>query len=106
MHTSITRWPQWLGPDGQVVREERIEHERGSLRDFLERCERGSPAAVETIGNWYWIGRGRAPQRHVSRLYERLARRKGHAKAIGAVARHLAEATFWILSKHEPYREP
>src|SRR5262249_60461264 len=42
-------------PDGQVVREERIEHERGSLRDFLERCERGSPVAVETIGNWYWI---------------------------------------------------
>lgn len=42
-------------PDGQVVREERIEHDRGSLREFLERCERGSPVAVETIGNWYWI---------------------------------------------------
>jgi len=26
--------------------------------------------------------------------------------AVGAVARHLAEATFWILSKQEPYREP
>jgi hypothetical protein len=25
--------------------------------------------------------------------------------AIGAVARHLAESTFWILSKNEPYRE-
>src|SRR5437660_11770175 len=42
-------------PDGQLVREERIEHDRGSLREFLERCERGSPVAVETIGNWYWI---------------------------------------------------
>src|SRR5436309_12358911 len=42
-------------PDGQLVREERIEHARGSLREFLERCERGSPVAVETIGNWYWI---------------------------------------------------
>src|SRR5499426_4121203 len=42
-------------PDGQLVREERIEHDRGTLRDFLERCERGSPVAVETIGNWYWI---------------------------------------------------
>ena len=42
----------------------------------------------------------------MSRLYVRIARRKGHAKAIGAVARHLAEAMFWILSKHEPYREP
>jgi hypothetical protein len=42
-------------PDGQLIREERIEHDRGSLREFLERCERGSPVAVETIGNWYWI---------------------------------------------------
>jgi hypothetical protein len=42
----------------------------------------------------------------VSRLYERAARRRGHPKAIGAVARHLAEATYWILSKEEPYREP
>jgi transposase len=50
--------------------------------------------------------RRRAPHRHVSRLYERVARRKGHPKAIGAVARHLAEATYWILSKQEPYREP
>ena len=42
-------------PDGQVVREERIEHDRGALRGFLERCEPGSPVAVETVGNWYWI---------------------------------------------------
>ena len=25
--------------------------------------------------------------------------------AIGAVARHLAESAFWILTKSEPYRE-
>ena len=42
-------------PDGRLVREQRIAHERGALREFLERCERGSPVAVETIGNWYWI---------------------------------------------------
>jgi hypothetical protein len=42
--------------------------------------------------------RRRHPHRHVSRLYERIARRKGHPKAIGAVARHLAEATYWLLS--------
>jgi transposase len=42
-------------PDGQLVREERIEHDPGAFRRFLERCERGSPVAVETIGNWYWI---------------------------------------------------
>src|SRR5262245_56296305 len=42
-------------PDGRLVREQRIVHERGALREFLERCEHGSPVAVETIGNWYWI---------------------------------------------------
>ncbi len=62
--------------------------------------------AFVEAANAICIGRGRAPHRHVSRLYDRIARRKGHAKAIGAVARHLAEATFWILSKHEPYRDP
>lgn len=46
------------------------------------------------------------PDRHVSRLYERVARRKGYQKAIGAVARHLAEATYWVLTKREPYHEP
>ncbi len=44
--------------------------------------------------------------RHVSQLYERIAKRKGHYKAIGAVARHLAEATYWILTKRERYQEP
>ena len=33
----------------------RIEHERGALRTFLSAREPGSPVAVETIGNWYWI---------------------------------------------------
>jgi hypothetical protein len=41
--------------DGRLVREQRVPHERGALQQFLERCERGSPVAVETIGNWYWI---------------------------------------------------
>ena len=45
-------------------------------------------------------------RKHVSVLYERIRRRKGHAVAVGAVARHLAEATFWILNKNEPYRDP
>src|SRR5216117_3219416 len=48
--------------------------------------------AFVEAANAICIMHGRAPQRHVSRLYVRIARRKGHAKAIGAVARHLAEA--------------
>jgi transposase len=43
--------------------------------------------------------------RHVSRLYLRVHSRKGSSVAIGAVARHLAESAFWILSKNEAYRE-
>jgi len=46
------------------------------------------------------------PHRHVCRLYARIQQRKGHPKAVGAIARHLAEASYWILSKREPYREP
>jgi transposase len=44
--------------------------------------------------------------KHVTFLYDRVRRRKGHAVAVGAVARHLAEATFWVLNKAEPYRDP
>ena len=45
-------------------------------------------------------------ERHVVQLYRRLKQRKDHAKAIGAVARHLAEASFWVLSRAETYRDP
>jgi transposase len=48
----------------------------------------------------------RHPDRHVSRLYRRLRSHKGHAKAIGAVARHLAEAAWHVLQRKEPYRDP
>jgi transposase len=57
-------------------------------------------------GNTICLNRQARPHRHVSRLYARVQQRKGHAKAVGAVARHLAEASYWILTKHEPYREP
>ena len=46
------------------------------------------------------------PHQHVRGLYTRIQQRKGHATAVGAVARHLAEATYWILTKREPYRDP
>jgi transposase len=49
---------------------------------------------------------GRWPDRHVSRLYRRIRARKGHQKAVGAVARHLAEATFAVLKHEQPYRDP
>jgi transposase len=46
------------------------------------------------------------PERHVSRLYQRIRQRKGHPKAIGAVARHLAEAAFHVLRRKQIYRDP
>lgn len=56
--------------------------------------------------NTICLNRSRYPYRHVSILYERIRSKRGHPKAIGAVARHLAEATYWILKKGEMYREP
>jgi transposase len=43
---------------------------------------------------------------HVGSLYQRLLAKRGHGRAIVAVARHLAEASYWILRKQEPYRAP
>lgn len=43
---------------------------------------------------------------HVLRLYLRIRKHKGHAKAVTAVGRHLAEATYWMIKNDEPYREP
>jgi transposase len=44
--------------------------------------------------------------KYVVQLYERTRRRKGHFVAVGATARYLDEAAFWVLKKGEPYREP
>ena len=52
------------------------------------------------------LNRQRCGYHHIGRLYERVKARRGHGKAIVAVARHLAEASFWMLKKGEPYREP
>jgi transposase len=44
--------------------------------------------------------------KYVCHVYDRVSRRKGHPIAVGAVARHLAEAAFWILKTQQPYRPP
>jgi transposase len=48
----------------------------------------------------------RYPERHVSRLYRRIKSHKGHPKAVGALARHLAEATWHVLSRKQAYQDP
>lgn len=62
--------------------------------------------AFAEAGNSVAVNYRRFPERHVSQLYSRLRARKGHSKAVGAVARHLAEAAFHGLSWQEDYRDP
>ena len=62
--------------------------------------------AFAEAGNSTAVNYRRFPERHVSQLYARLRTRKGHNKAVGAVARHLAEAAFHVLSRRQPYRDP
>ena len=40
--------------------------------------------------------------KYVCQVYDQVCQRKGHSIAVGAVARHLAEAAFWILKSRQP----
>jgi len=57
-------------------------------------------------GNLVVIHQQHLAGQHVVRLYQRVKRKKNHQKAVVAVARHLAEAAYWILKKQEVYRDP
>jgi transposase len=75
----------------------------GSLRPDVNRYLK---FAFIEAANTVALNSTRRPERHVSHLYVRIRHKKGHAKAVGAVARHLAEAAFWMLTKNQPYKEP
>jgi len=62
--------------------------------------------AFAEAGNSVAVNHTRYPERHVSQLYQRVAEGKGHSRAVGAVARHLAEAAFHVLSRRQDYRDP
>ena len=62
-------------------------------------------AFVET-GNLIVINQRQLAGSHVVRLYQRIRRNKNHQKAVVAVARHLAEAAWCVLTRLEVYREP
>lgn len=104
----VTRFPTAEKLAGYAGATPRVRASGGKIRFGPSRPDvnRYLKWAFVEAANAICLTRGRAPHRHVSRLYERVARRKGHPKAIGAVARHLAEATYWILNKQEHYREP
>jgi len=62
--------------------------------------------AFAEAANSVAVNHTRCRDRHVSQLYFRLRLRKGHSRAVGAVARHLAEAAFHVLRRQEAYRDP
>ena len=61
--------------------------------------------AYTEAANAVAVHRESLSNRHVGQLYGRIRDRRGHASAVGAVARHLAEATYWMLMKKQSYRE-
>lgn len=69
-------------------------------------CNRYLRWAYVEAANALVLQQQRRPDRHVTRFYQRIKRTRGHHKAVMAVARHLAEATYWMLTKGESYREP
>jgi hypothetical protein len=135
VHKNYT-WARVENAKGDRLYESRLAHSHGTIKNFVNRWAGGSPVAVETVGYWVVDeieAGGGTPQRvnarlaklmmgnvnksdkldckgmnygHIHRLYQRLKSRRGHGKAKVAVARHLSEASFWMLNKGEPYREP
>lgn len=37
------------------ITQERVEHQNGAIHEFLNQFSEGATAALENIGNWYWI---------------------------------------------------
>jgi len=72
------------------------------MRSYVKGFGRRNPSLRNHLAHHAQLG---LTTRHVSKLYLRIRFRNGSSVAIGAVARHLAESTFWILSKNEPYGE-
>lgn len=61
--------------------------------------------AFAEAANAIVVNRAHWPEHYVSRLYEKLRERRGHSRAVGALARHLAQSTWHILTKNQPYLE-
>jgi transposase len=62
--------------------------------------------AFVEAGNAVVLHQARKPESHAVRLYQRIKANKGHGKAVMAIGRHLAESTYWVLKRREPYKEP
>jgi hypothetical protein len=48
-------WGRVENREGQQLYASRLAHSRGNIKNFVQRWTPGSPVAVETVGNWYWV---------------------------------------------------
>ena len=72
VHKKYT-WARVENPQGERLYECRLAHAHGTIKNFVHRWSEGSPVAVETVGNWYWVvdeieGGGGKPQLVNARL--------------------------------------
>jgi transposase len=44
-----------LDATGQVLERTRVNHQPGAIRSFLSSFPKGTPVALESVGNWYWM---------------------------------------------------
>ena len=44
-----------LGETGDLVQRTRVNHVPGAIGAFLSQFAEGTPVALESVGNWYWI---------------------------------------------------
>ena len=54
VHKNYT-WARVENSKGERLYESRLAHAQGSIKNFVRRWSGGSLAAVETVGNWYWV---------------------------------------------------
>ena len=54
VHKKYT-WARVENEKGDRLYESRLAHAHGTVKNFVTRWSAGSPVAVETVGNWYWV---------------------------------------------------
>jgi len=54
VHKQYT-WARVENKEGQQLYASRLAHSGGCIKHFVQRWTPGSPVAVETVGNWYWV---------------------------------------------------
>ncbi len=69
-------------------------------------CNRYLKWALTEAANVTCLNQRNWANRHTVKLYKRVRTKRNHKVAIIAVARHLAEAIFWILQKEQHYKDP